>query len=169
MEKVAGFMALSARTAPKAMGKDFLEIEVLTGEEVKNLGRHMKEFGNEKGLVNFDRDGENVASSEAVLLVSLEAADSLGLDCGACGFERCRDKEQAAKEGSFFYGPLCTWRVIDLGIALGSAVKTASSFNVDNRVMLRTGIVARRMGLIKGEVVIGVPLSANGKSIYFDR
>ncbi|HEM61508.1 MAG TPA: hypothetical protein ENO24_04395, partial [Chloroflexi bacterium] len=58
---------------------------------------------------------------------------------------------------------------LDLGIAIGSAVKTAALLNVDNRVMYRIGPVAREMGLIDADVVIGIPLSATGKSIYFDR
>jgi len=36
-------------------------------------------------------------------------------------------------------------------------------------IMYRIGVVARKLGLIKGEHVIGVPLSATGKNIYFDR
>jgi len=77
--------------------------------------------------------------------------------------------KEAFTEGADFAGPLCSWRVLDLGIALGSAVKTASLFNADNRIMFRIGVVARRMGLIRGEMVIGVPISATGKNIYFDR
>ncbi len=169
MESVAGFMALSARTAPKARGEDYLEIEVITGEKVQQLGDEMKRFGVENGNPHFERDGNNVLSSEAVLLLSLASSDSLGLDCGACGFKSCREKEKAAGEGALFFGPLCVWRVVDLGTALGSAVKTASLFNADNRIMLRIGIVARRMELIEGEVVIGVPITASGKSVYFDR
>jgi Uncharacterized protein containing a ferredoxin domain len=56
-----------------------------------------------------------------------------------------------------------------MGIAIGSAVKTASLLNVDNRVMYWVGVVARQMGLIDADVVMGIPLSATGKSIYFDR
>ncbi len=56
-----------------------------------------------------------------------------------------------------------------MGIALGSAVKTASLLNADNRIMYRIGPVAREMGLVEADVVIGIPISATGKSIYFDR
>ncbi|MFY9415198.1 MAG: ferredoxin domain-containing protein, partial [Tepidanaerobacteraceae bacterium] len=61
------------------------------------------------------------------------------------------------------------WRLVDLGIAVGSAVKTASMLNVDNRIMYRIGVVARKMKLIEGDVVLGIPLSATGKNIFFDR
>jgi uncharacterized ferredoxin-like protein len=56
-----------------------------------------------------------------------------------------------------------------MGIALGSAVKTASLLNIDNRIMYRAGVAAREMGLIDADFVMGIPLSATGKSIYFDR
>jgi uncharacterized ferredoxin-like protein len=58
---------------------------------------------------------------------------------------------------------------MDMGIALGSAVKTASLFNVDNRVMYRAGVVARKLGLIDADVALGVPLAATGKNVFFDR
>jgi uncharacterized ferredoxin-like protein len=41
--------------------------------------------------------------------------------------------------------------------------------NVDNRIMYRVGVVARDMGLVNWDFVMGVPLSVTGKSIFFDR
>jgi uncharacterized ferredoxin-like protein len=41
--------------------------------------------------------------------------------------------------------------------------------NVDNRIMYRAGAVARAHKLIEADFVMGIPLSATGKSIYFDR
>ena len=60
-------------------------------------------------------------------------------------------------------------KLIDLGIALGSAVKVAGDLNVDNRIMRSVGLAAMKMGLIKGEDVEGIPISIKGKNIYFDR
>jgi len=49
-------------------------------------------------------------------------------------------------------------------------VKTASMLNVDNRVMYRVGVAALKLNLMsEASVVIGVPVSAAGKNIYFDR
>lgn len=169
VEAVAGFMALAARTAPKAVGKDFLEISILQGEELGKLGEEMRKYGEESGKINFDRDGESVKQSEAVLLLALDAPAPLGLDCGACGFSSCEAMKKHYNKVREFAGPICSWRNLDLGIALGSAVKTASLLNVDNRIMYRIGVVAKKMGLIKGEIAIGVPLSATGKNIFFDR
>ncbi|MEW6572114.1 MAG: DUF2148 domain-containing protein [Bacillota bacterium] len=165
--QVAGFMVLAARTAPKSLGQDYLVTRVVTGEDVLRLAGAMVAYGKETGKKDFDRDGESVGQSAAVFLIGLKDAKPLGLNCGACGLSRC--DEAAAREGQEFRGPQCFLRAMDMGIALGSAVKTASLFNVDNRIMYRAGVVARRIGLIDADVVLGVPLAAAGKNIFFDR
>lgn len=62
-----------------------------------------------------------------------------------------------------------TYKLIDLGVALGSAVKTASEMNVDNRIMLSVGMAAQELKILDAEVVLGIPLSIRGKNIFFDR
>lgn len=165
---IANFMAVSAKTAPKGGGKDFVGIKVIADrEQIEKLADAMLEYGKETGKKDFDRDSKNIRNSAAILLLSLDKHQPAGTNCGACGFNEC--KQLVSKEGSEFKGPLCAWRLLDLGIALGSAVKTASLFNVDNRIMYRVGVLARKINLIEGEIVVGVPLSATSKSIYFDR
>ena len=165
---VADLMAVAARTAPETAGKDFVVTGIVEGEQVKVLGEKMCEYGVRTGKKNFDRDGRNVAVSDLVLLIGIKDGQSVGLNCTACGVENCSELTINAFEGEF-RGPQCAYRLMDLGIALGSAVKTASMLNVDNRIMYRAGVVAREMGLINADVVMGIPLSATGKSIYFDR
>ncbi len=166
LRTVAELMAISARTAPKSAGKDFIVTEIIEGDELQRLAEKMYEFGERTGKKNFDRDAANVRDSAAVVLIGLKDARPVGLNCGACGFERCLRPN--THEGEF-KGPQCAYRLLDMGIALGSAVKTASLLNVDNRIMYRAGVVAREMGLIDADYVMGIPLSATGKSIYFDR
>ncbi|MBM3135782.1 MAG: hypothetical protein FJZ89_10990 [Chloroflexi bacterium] len=161
-------MAIAARTAPKSAGKDFVVIKIIEGEAVEALGQRMIEFGERTGKKNFDRDGKNVLASDVVVLIGLKDAQTLGLNCSACGAESCQALPVNSVEGEFC-GPNCAFRLLDLGIALGSAVKTAGLLNADNRIMYRAGVVAREMGLIDADYVMGIPLSATGKSIYFDR
>jgi uncharacterized ferredoxin-like protein len=163
---VAELMALSARTAPKGRGDDYIVTEIVEGDTLKTLGQRMIEYGVRSGKDLFDRDGNNVLRSEAVLLIGIKDGKVLGLNCGACGAEKCITPNTHDGE---FSGPQCCLRLLDLGIALGSAVKTASLLNADNRIMYRIGPVAREMGLIDADVVMGIPLSGTGKSIYFDR
>jgi uncharacterized ferredoxin-like protein len=163
---VAELMEVAARTAPKAAGQDFVVVEIVEGESLQRLGEGMFAYGERTGKTNFDRDGHNVLDSEAVVLIGLKDAKVLGLNCAACGSERCVRPNTVETE---FLGPQCAMRLLDLGIAIGSAVKTAGMLNVDNRIMYRAGVVARELGLIDADVVMGIPLSATGKSIYFDR
>jgi len=169
LKMVAELMGLSARTAPKSAGQDFVEIMILQGHEIQKLAEGMVRFGLEKGKPNFDRDGKNLRESDVVVLIGLKDDRVVGLDCGACGHATCKELEEARKVDVEFKGPHCAFRLLDMGIALGSAAKTAGLLNADNRIMYRIGVVARSMGFCDWEYVMGIPLSATGKSIYFDR
>ena len=92
------------------------------------------------------------------------------LNCGACGYKNCKDLLASGKrEGEDFTGPVCVFQAIDLGIALGSAVKLAGELSIDNRIMYTIGAAARKMNLLNSDVIIGIPLSVTGKNPYFDR
>lgn len=166
LKLVAELMAISARTAPKAAGKDYVVTKIIEGEELAAFGQKMIEYGERTGRKDFDRDGANVRDSAALLLIGIRDAKTAGLNCGACGSPECIAINTYEGE---FKGPQCAYRLLDMGIALGSAVKTASLLNVDNRIMYRAGAVAREIGLIDADFVMGIPLSATGKNIYFDR
>ncbi len=163
---IAELMAVAARTAPKTRGDDYVMVEIVEGEALRRLGEGMKAYGERSGRSNFDRDGQNVLDSAAVVLIGLKDAAVIDLNCGACGAETCIVPNTFEGE---FKGPNCALRHLDMGIALGSAAKVASMLNVDSRIMYRAGVVARQLGLIAADFVMGIPISATGKSIYFDR
>jgi len=167
LKTVAEMMAIAARTAPKSAGQDFVIIEIIDGDTLSKIANEMIAFGEKSGKGNFDRDAKSVKDSGAVLLVGIKDAKPLGLNCGACGYDDC--KEIKPHDGKEFKGPHCAYRLLDMGIALGSAAKTANILNADSRMMYRVGVVARQMKLIDADLVIGIPISATGKSIYFDR
>ncbi len=169
--KTAEFMALSARTAPKAGGEDDIVVALVYGEEKEKIAREMEKIAEERNISGFKRDGKNVADSDVVVLVGVRGTKSFGLNCGACGYSNCEEFQKAAKKlGRDFTGPNCMFKLLDLGIALGSAVKTAGILNVDNRIMYRIGVAAKRLNLLpEATVIMGIPLSSTGKNIYFDR
>lgn len=167
LQMVAELMAVAAKTAPKCLGQDFVDIQIVSGEQLQMLADEMDKFGKESGKNNFDRDAASVRNSDAVVFVALRENKPLGLNCGACGYDQCAGLE--SREGPEFVGPLCAWRVLDVGIALGSAAKTASLLNVDSRVMYRPAVVARKIGLVKGDIICAIPISVTSKNIYFDR
>ncbi len=168
LDVVAKLMAVAGRTAPKAKGNDFIVIKALNEKEKKQLAEEMRKTSEKIGFKFFLRDANNVEDSDKIVLVGVKGKETAGLDCKACGFT-CEENEKTLVEGYGYKGPLCALRLTDLGIALGSMVKTANDLCVDNRVMFSIGIGAINAGLIDTEIAFGIPLSVKGKSIYFDR
>ncbi|MGB2895749.1 MAG: DUF2148 domain-containing protein [Anaerolineales bacterium] len=166
LQTIAELMEIAAITAPKTKGQDFVVVKTIEGEDLHRLGKGMKDYAQRIGIDGFARDGQNILDSGAVVLIGIKDGEVADLNCGACGAEACIVTN--THEGEF-KGPQCPLRVLDMGIALGSAVKTASLMNVDNRVMYRAGVVARELDLIDADFVMGIPLSVSGKSIFFDR
>ena len=169
---VAGLMALAARTAPKACGLDSIAIEILTGKEQEKLGKKMIQIAEETGLVFFRINGEQVRNSNATVIIGVTGEKALGLNCGACGHTSCEDMIKAGvvakSHTTDFRGPNCAFKVTDLGIAMGSAVKTAGIHNVDNRIMYTAGLAAMKLGMLSGcSIVYGIPLSVSGRNIYW--
>jgi uncharacterized ferredoxin-like protein len=169
--RAAELMMVSCRTAPKSGGVDDVDALLVAGKEKDKIATEMEKIGEDRKIEGFKRDADNLKRSEALLLVGVNGRRSFGLSCGACGHSTCKEFDATARTmGLDFEGPTCVFKAIDLGIALGSAVKMASELNVDNRIMFRAGTAAKRLGYLAGStVVMGIPISAYGKSIYFDR
>ena len=150
--RVAELMAIAAKTAPKARGIDNIEVKVVTErDELERLAKVMEELASEYGAF-LSRDAKSVRESDAVVLIGAKVVD-LGI-----------------KTPPEYRVDINTvMALLNLGIALGSAVKIASMLNVDNRIMYSVGIAAQKMKLLEADFVIGIPLSVKGKNIYFDR
>jgi len=170
---VADMMALSARTAPKGKGADSLRIRIITGSDLDVLSTEMRSIGEADSVGFFIRDAGNVKACDACVLIGCDGGTSLGLNCGGCGFPTCAAMMEAYKASartSYFAGPNCVIKMADLGIAVGSAVKTAALHNADNRIMYSAGVAALRLGWLENSsVAYGIPLKAGGKNIFFDR
>jgi uncharacterized ferredoxin-like protein len=174
--EIANLIAVSARTAPKARGIDNVVTAVVTGGEKDALADAMERKMESKRnpLAAFKRDADSVRKSPAILLIGVKGTmpkiPENPLNCGACGHETCGEfVKSKKKKGEDFTGPICIFEALDLGIALGSAVKTASEMNIDNRIMYTIGAAAKEMEILDADVIMGLPLSATGKNIYFDR
>jgi len=111
----------------------------------------------------FARDAGNIDNSEAIVLMGVKNVP-IGLNnCGLCGFGTCA--------GAANSGANCAFNITDLGIATGSAAAVAMDHRIDNRIMWSAGKAAVRLPLFsdKVRIVYGIPLSASGKSVFFDR
>jgi uncharacterized ferredoxin-like protein len=172
---VAKAMAVAARTAPKARGVDAIETLIVFDEDLGVLAKAMEEHGAKSAMSEaFKRDANSVRKSQAALLVGLRDLRpkkvEKPLDCGGCGHGDCGGFLKVEKrEGKDFPGPVCLFQAIDLGIALCSASSVANRFHVDNRMMYTMGGPACKLGWMKSQIIIGIPLSCTGKNIYFDR
>ncbi len=168
--QVSKLMLVSARTAPKSGGIDDIVTALVFGEEKQALAAEMDVLADERKISQFSRDARSVRDSQVIILIGVRVR-KFGLNCGACGYPTCDEFEKAGrKKGQDFTGPTCLFKALDLGIALGSAVKTASILNVDNRIMYRIGAAAGRLRLIpEADIIMGIPISVKGKNIYFDR
>ncbi len=167
---LAKVVMLAARTAPKAKGEDDIVMTIVREEDKEALAREMKKISERKGkgFEFFKRDAESVIKSDCIILIGLKFKRTLKLDCGACGFT-CAEILEQDKKTLDFTGPLCAIKLLDLGIALGSAAFQAKQLCIDNRIMYSIGVAAKKLKLIDAEIVMGLPLSVSGKNIYFDR
>lgn len=159
----ANLMCVAARTAPKAKGIDNIVTIILTDNEIKELSEKMVEIANTGYRTNtFLRDSECIKKATAVVLIGTKIS-SIGLDCGFCRFESCKKCEELKG--------ICAYNSGDLGIAIGSAVSVAADNRIDNRIMYTAGYAAVKNKILGEDVKIafGIPLSASGKNIFFER
>ncbi|MEN2975023.1 MAG: DUF2148 domain-containing protein [Candidatus Caldarchaeales archaeon] len=149
---VAKLMAVSAITAPKSRGVDNIVVKILDrGEELEILAKKLEELSEVYGDF-FKRDAQNVRKSLAVVIIG------------------CKIVNMNLKTPS-------QWRIdadtilsiVNLGIAIGSAVKTSSIHNIDNRIMFSAGVAAQELKMIDADYAFAIPLSVSSKNIYFDR
>ncbi|MDR2734899.1 MAG: DUF2148 domain-containing protein [Spirochaetota bacterium] len=157
-------MAQAARTAPKGRGDDQLEILIVTGDEKTRLADTMAQIGQSRGLAGFTRDSENVRAAPVVLLIGTGTRPRKLKLCSLCGYPNCESLGQGP-------GGVCVFAISDLGIAVGSAVSIAADLRVDNRIMYSAAIAAIQCGFFTPEIKVAyaIPLSASGKSPFFDR
>ena len=155
----------AARTAPKACGIDQFETAILTGEDKDRVAAEMRKLGDSIGESGkfFRRDADNVDTSGAVVLIGAKyETRGLGEMCKLCGFENC---DACVKAGA-----ACVFTSMDLGIAIGSVVSLVADNRVDNRIMFTIGQAAAKLRLLGDyKLIMGIPLSVSGKSVFYDR
>ena len=161
---VAKLMAAAARTAPKAKGVDTILTLVIDGTEKDAVSAEMRKIaeGGEQ-FASFERDANNVDASDLVVLLAVVDKPAGLTICSTCGFENCAAATAA--------GSPCALNISDLGTAAGSACAVASHHWIDNRLMYSAGRAAMHLDLFgeKIRLCYGIPISAKGKSVYFDR
>ncbi len=164
LRRVAELMCVAARTAPKARGADQIVTAIVEDEDDRaRLAERMREIAQRVGAAFFARDADNVMASPVVVIIGTKLRRLRIPGCNLCGWEGCDEAEE--------HDARCAYNSGDLGVALGSAVSVAADHRVDNRIMYTIGLAAVELELLGPDVKIahGVPLSARGKNIFFDR
>jgi uncharacterized ferredoxin-like protein len=183
VRQVAKLMAAAAITAPKSGGQLFLQGKSLFIETViiddadtlHGLAEWMRARGKERREAIWFRDADVADAIDAVLLIGLSGWYPPNYDCGACGYATCAEFLHATKQlrdesvELEFVGPTCNLRDIDLGIAVGSAAKTAALHSIDCRCQTRIAVAARKLGIIRADIAVGLSLSLTHKAVGFDR
>jgi len=183
VRQVAKLMAASAITAPKSGGQLFLQgkhlfIETVIVYDPDTLGElagWLRARGKERREAIWFRDADVAEAIDGVLFVGLADWYPPNYDCGACGYATCAEFLHATKplrddsHDLEFAGPTCNLRDIDLGIAVGSAAKTAAIHSVDCRCQTRIAVAARKLGVIRADIAVALSLSLTHKAVGFDR
>ena len=158
---IAEKMIIAAKTAPKGRGIERLSYLLITGNELKTISEKMAAISKDNNVPFLARDAGNLLKAEALVLIGASYNPRNVQLCTHCGFG-C-DKKPAEVP--------CTTTMVDMGIAIGSAVNIASHYHVDNRVMYSIGLAVVELGLFPKEIrtVFGIPLSVSEKNIFFDR
>ena len=140
------------------------------------LAAWMRARGRERREAIWFRDAALCERVDGILFVGLRDWYPPVYDCGACGYATCAEyldatavQRKLAAQTFEFAGPTCNLRDIDLGIAVGSAAKTASLNNVDCRCQTRVAVAARHLGAIAADVAVALSLSLTHKAEGFDR
>lgn len=63
----------AARTAPKAKGRDMVEVAVVTDEDIERLAETMVSMSGESGMKFLLRDADNIRQAQAVIVVGISA------------------------------------------------------------------------------------------------
>lgn len=160
VENLVCQIMLAVKTAPKGRGVDVLEMKYVIDDEKDRLAQTMDEIANETETAFFYRDAENIRKSQVVLLLAAKNTVR-GLNCGYCGFN-CKEKSNDIH---------CVFNIIDLGIALGSAVSSAMLYKLDNRILYSAGKAALKLGFFDENIplIFAIPFSISEKNIFFDR
>jgi uncharacterized ferredoxin-like protein len=102
------------------------------------------------------RDADAPEAVDAILFVGLLPGwYPPNYACGACGYATCAEflhytKDLRSQTADLeFAGQVCNLRDIDLGIAVGSAAKTAAIHSIDCRCQTRVAVAARKLGVIQ--------------------
>jgi uncharacterized ferredoxin-like protein len=178
---IATYCIHSALKAPQITGRVKLEFEVVTGDD---LNPFVEAFGLLLPIAGFHAVSlmsysKAIAAGEPPVLLLIGGNNlrksELAWNCGACGFETCKDFNQYSsgiKPGlaAEAKGPYCQWKTIDYGMCCDWACAQAWHHNVTNRIEMASGWAARALGYMpECDIIRGLPLGPMQDMFWYSR
>ncbi len=154
---VAKLMAISAVNTKRKNMPTNLEVSILDEAEKEILVEEMFQMAEQYDDEIYSQMGESIRDANNLILVGLDDDSTLGLNCQACGFSGCEELSIIEKK-EIFEGPNCVFRTLDLGIAIGSVLRTANIHNVKTEVMIKGGLAGKKIGLSISRIVLAIPI-----------
>ena len=71
VKSLAEAVMTAARTAPKAKGRDLVEVAMITDEHIEQLSQTMIQMSEESGMKFLLRDAANILQAEAVIIIGI--------------------------------------------------------------------------------------------------
>jgi NADPH-dependent glutamate synthase beta subunit-like oxidoreductase/uncharacterized ferredoxin-like protein len=134
----------------------------------------------EQALAGFEKVELGLSEQEALVETTrCLKCDQVGFDCGACGFQTCREavincqnrlNETGGEPwGWLMKGPSCIWRTMELGISIDWAAAAVHRHNIESRVAMIPATAFMRMGYMEGcNLVLVVPIGPCKERWYFE-
>ncbi|MBE3587913.1 MAG: hypothetical protein IMW93_05060 [Thermoanaerobacteraceae bacterium] len=190
--EAARLMAAAAITSPRGGGIDQVEVEIVYGEEEQeNLARKVEELGrSRRGKVFRNRmfaEAVMVREADAILVIGNYRAAQYPLDsgCGLCtGKPSCADMyakrvtkagalidlvDQEPDPNKLINGPMCGFKVLDHGHAVGSALLMARRLFIDAMPLFSVSVAAQQLGYCpKSLWSVAILLAARNKNPFVD-
>jgi len=176
--EVAKSIVLAIHKAPQITGKTEIEAEIIWGEDLKPILEVMAPVAGLMPYVQWDYETINncLQKGESPIVIAIGGKvdrSDLAWNCGACGFNTCKEFNAYAKEtsgGGQLGGPCCNWKLLDCAIACDWACASAWQYKVDNRIMGSLGFALGALGYLpNSNVRLGLALGPARDMVYYSR
>jgi uncharacterized ferredoxin-like protein len=178
---IAAYCVQSALKAPQITGRVELEFKIMTDADLNPL---VEAFGLLSSIAAFHAISllsysKAIGAGQPPVLLLIGGKNlrksELAWDCGACGFETCKELNKYAAGiepdlSAEAKGPFCIWKALDYGMACDWACAQAWHHNVTNRVEMASGWAARAIGYLPDcDIVRGLPLGPMADMFWYSR
>jgi uncharacterized ferredoxin-like protein len=175
-------MLAAATTAPQHGGAGVMEGCLVYGDdEIEDIACKLEELSSVKKQWDegFRREANMVRESQAVLFLGCyRSYDPFGGACGRClgnqgdpkeGTKCVKFRETPKLKDAPFPGPVCSYRISDLGYCVGSALWIAGRLFIDTKPRFPVGLAGMKLGYLpRSKFIVGLPLSITPKSPFDD-